>query len=101
MSSLIQTVSSVPSYISEFIAQEMCNLQDIYEEGINTYQSGCLVFLCSKEDNKMDVQFHGDEQMCEILQQDSWFSLKNGIPSDKKLLFIRDIELKSVFLIYV
>ena len=101
MSSSIQTVSSAPSYISEFIAQNMTQLQDIYEEGIHTYQSGCMLFMCSKEENKMDVQFKGDEQMCEILQQDSWVSLKNGIPSDKKLFFIRDIDLNSVFLIYV
>ena len=101
MSSSIQTVSSAPSYISEFIAQNMTQLQDIYEEGIHTYQSGCMLFMCSKEENKMDVQFQGDEQMCEILQQDSWVSLKNGIPSDKKLFFIRDTDLNSVFLIYV
>jgi hypothetical protein len=101
MSSSIQTVSSAPSYISEFIAQNMTQLQDIYEEGIHTYQSGCVLFVCSKEENKMDVQFQGDEQMCEILQQDSWVSLKNGIPSDKKLFVIRDTDLNSVFLIYV
>ena len=101
MSSSIQTVPSAPSYISEFISQNMTQLQDIYEEGVHTHQSGCLLFVCSKEENKMDVLFHGEEQMCEILQRDSWVSLKNGIPSGKKLFFIRDTDLHSVFLIYV
>ena len=99
--SSIQTVSSAPSYISEFIAQNMTQLLDIYEEGMSTYQSGCVLFVCSKEENKMDVQFQGEEQMCEILERDSWVSLKNGIPSGKKLFFIRDTDLHSVFLIYV
>ena len=101
MSSSIQNVSSAPSYISEFISQNMVKLQDIFEEGVHNFQSGCLAFKCSKDNNKMDVQFMSDDQMCEIIQKDSWVSLKNGIPKGKKLFYVLDQDLHSIFLIYV
>ena len=101
MSSSIQNVSSAPSYISEFISQNMVKLQDIFEEGVHNFQSGCLAFQCSKDNNKMDVQFMSDDQMCEIIQKDSWVSLKNGIPKGKKLFYVLDQDLHSIFLIYV
>jgi hypothetical protein len=101
MSSTIQQVSSAPTYISEFIAQNMKTLQDIYEEGIQHFQSGCLAFQCSQQDNVMNVQFSNDDRMCEIIQKDSWISLKNGIPKGKRLFYVVDQDLHSVFLIYV
>jgi len=49
----------------------------------------------------MDVQFMDDDAMCVILQKDSWFSLKDNIPEDKKLFFVMDQDKNSVFLIYI
>jgi hypothetical protein len=39
--------------------------------------------------------------MCEILQKESVMNLKNNIQKDKKLFFIQDLDLNSVFLIQV
>ena len=60
-----------------------------------------MVFQCSQEQNKMDVQFMNDEMMCEILEKESVQNLKNNICEDKKLFFIQDLDLNSVFLIQV
>ena len=49
----------------------------------------------------MDVQFYNDEMMCEILEKESVMKLKNNIQEDKKLFFIKDLDLNSVFLIQV
>ena len=49
----------------------------------------------------MDVQFMNDEMMCEILQKESVMNLKNNIQKDKKLFFIQDLDINSVFLIQV
>ena len=95
----IQNVSSSPDYINKFIHTNQKDLVNIYDEGIQNFQSGCLVFQCSQENNKMDVQFMNDEMMCNILQKDSWFQLKDNIPDDKKLLFIMDQDKNSIFLI--
>tara|TARA_B100001769_G_C21682324_1_gene377827 strand:- start:30 stop:332 length:303 start_codon:yes stop_codon:yes gene_type:complete len=97
----VHQIQSAPAYITTFIQGNMEQLLTIYTEGINNFKVGCLMFLCSQETNKMDVQFMGDEQMCEILQQESWEGLKNNIPEDKKLFFVKDIDINSVFLIYI
>ena len=64
-------------------------------------EKGIMVFQCSQENNKMDVQFMNDEMMCEILEKESVMNLKNNIVENKKLFFIQDLDLNSVFLIQV
>lgn len=100
----IQNVDSAPDYIMKFIHGNMEQLCKIYDEGMYNnpeLDKGIIVFMCSQENNKMDVQFYNDEMMCGILQKESVMNLKNGIQKDKKLFFIRDLDLNSVFLIQV
>lgn len=102
--SSIQNVDSAPDYIMKFIHMNMEQLCKIYDEGMYNnpgLDKGILVFQCSQENNKMDVQFYNDEMMCEILQKESVQTLKNNIAEDKKLFFIQDLDLNSVFLIQV
>ena len=100
----IQNVDSAPDYIMKFIHMNMEQLCKIYDEGMYNnpeLDKGILVFQCSQKNNKMDVQFHNDEMMCEILQKESVMNLKNNIEENKKLFFIQDLDLNSVFLIQV
>ena len=100
----IQNINSVPDYIVKFIHMNMEQLCNIYDEGLNNnpdLDKGIMVFQCSQENNKMDVQFMNDEMMCEILQKESIMNLKNNIQKDKKLFFIQDLDIKSVFLIQI
>lgn len=100
----IQNVDSAPDYIMKFIHMNMEQLCKIYDEGMHNnpgLDKGIMVFQCSQENNKMDVQFMNDEMMCEILQKESVINLKNNIQKDKKLFFIQDLDLNSVFLIQV
>jgi len=102
--SSIQNVDSAPDYIMKFIHNNMEQLCKIYDEGLinNPHlDKGIMVFQCSEENNKMDVQFMNDEMMCEILEKESVMNLKNNIQKNKKLFFIRDLDLNSVFLIQV
>ena len=102
--SSIQNVDSAPDYIMKFIHMNMEQLCKIYDEGMYNnpdLDKGIMVFQCSEENNKMDVQFYNDEMMCEILQKESVINLKNNIQKDKKLFFIQDLDLNSVFLIQV
>ena len=100
----IQNVDSAPDYIQKFIHMNMEDLCNIYDEGLEAnpeLEKGILCFQCSQEENKMDVQFMNDEMMCEILKKDSLMNLKNNIPDNKKLFFVMDSDLNSVFLIYI
>ena len=62
---------------------------------------GVLCFQCSEKENKMDVQFMNDEMMLEIIRKESWEQLKLSISESKKLFFVKDNDLNSVFLIYI
>jgi hypothetical protein len=102
--SSIQNVDSAPDYIMKFIHMNMEQLCKIYDEGMYSnpdLDKGIMVFQCSDKENKMNVQFMNDEMMCEILQKESVMNLKNNIQKDKKLFFIQDLDLNSVFLIQV
>ena len=104
MSSKIQQINSCPDYISKFIQLNMEQLFKIYDEGMklnSDLDKGILCFLCSEKENKMNVQFMNDEMMCEIIEKDSLMQLKTTIEKNKKLLFIRDMDLNSVFLIQI
>jgi len=102
--SSIQNIDSCPKYISDFINHNLDDLCAIYDEGMEMnpdLEKGILVFLCSQDNNKMDVQFMNDEMMCEIIVKESVINLKNNIQEGKKLLFIRDEDRNAVFLIQV
>lgn len=101
MSNPIQTVNSAPSYITEFIHTNLSQLNEIFEKEQSERGPGCMRFLCSQETNKMDVSYMDHGNMCQILREDSWMSLYQNIPQDKKLFFVQDIDLNSVFLIYI
>ena len=72
--SSIQNVDSAPDYIMKFIHNNMEQLCKIYDEGLNNnpeLDKGIMVFQCSEENNKMDVQFTNDEMMTNILSKES------------------------------
>ena len=97
----IQTISATPPYISTFINNNLEQLNKIYEEGLQMFETGILGFQCSQENNKMDVQFMNEQHICETMHPDSWGKLKQSIPEGKKLFMIMDQDINSVFLVYI
>ena len=96
--STIQQVDSAPDYIMKFIHGNMQQLEKIYGEGIEMFEKGLLAFQCSEKENKMDVQLMNEEMICEMITKESWDNLQAS-KGDKKLFFIKDIDLNSIFLI--
>ena len=75
--------------------EQLCK---IYEEGLVSNSEGILGCICSEKDNRIDVQFMNEEMICEMITKESWDNLQAS-KGDKKLFFIRDIDLNSIFLI--
>ena len=98
--SQIQGVESAPKYINIFLKENMNKLTEIYEKGIKENKIGCLGFKCSEKENKMDVFFMNEEIILQILDKESWEQLKHSM-NDKKLFFIQDLDLNSIFLVYI
>ena len=95
----IQNISSAPEYISKFINHNFTKLIEIYDEGINEFNTGVLSFKCSEKENKMDVFFMNEEQILINLQKESWDNLNKS--TDKKIFMVNDLDKNSIFLIYV
>ncbi len=88
----VKNIDSAPDYIMKFIHSNMEQLCNIYDEGMfNTpgLEKGIMFFQCSKDNNKMDVQFMNDEMM------------ENNSDKDKKIFFIQDLDLECFFLLQI
>ncbi len=97
----IQNINSAPDYITKFIHENLKQLNKIYEEGLSNNIEGILGCKCSEKDNRIDVQFMNEEMILEMITKESWEPLKKTISENKKLMFIQDLDLESIFLIYV
>ena len=97
----IQNISSAPQYITKFISGNLEQINKIYEEGLVDNPEGILGCKCSEEDDRMDIQFMNEEMILEMITKESWEPLKGSIPEGKKLMFIMDLDLESIFLINV
>ena len=97
----IQNVNSTPPYIESFLQANSNKLFEIYEQGMKEHNNvGCLGLKCSEKENKMDVFFMDEELLLQTLKQESWDSLKESIQG-RKLFMIQDLDLNSIFLVYL
>tara|TARA_B100001094_G_C18158779_1_gene788093 strand:- start:812 stop:1120 length:309 start_codon:yes stop_codon:yes gene_type:complete len=97
----INQISRGPEYIMNFIKKNMDKLNEIYLKGIEEHTKGILSFKCSKKENKMDVYFMNETMICQLMQKDSWEQMYHQTPKEKKLFFVHDLDLNSIFIITV
>lgn len=97
----INSVSSAPRYITNFISGNMEQLNKIYEEGLVSNSEGILACKCSEKDNRIDVQFTSEETIIESFNKERWIEYKSTISEGKKIMYIIDLDLNSVFLITI
>lgn len=101
MSTNVKQVSSAPEYIMKFINQNLTKLNEIYDEGLQEFKEGMLGFKCSKKENKMDVFFMNEEMILQMIQKESWKNLQQSTPQGKRLFFVNDLDLNSIFMITI
>ena len=90
-------INQLPTYIKEFLQTNMAKLMEIYNNGINENNEGQLVMKCNEKDNKMDVFF-----LTHILIQEHFPDVYTKIKdTQQKLIIIQDLELQSIFLVYI
>ena len=95
----IQTIGNVPDYINAFIKFQRDSLEEIRIKSEEEMGPGCLTLRCSQEKNIMDVIYLDDENMKTLFE--NWMTLSQNIPKDKILYIVQDIDLNSVFLLYI
>ena len=97
----VNQISKGPDYIMKFIKFNMKKLNEIYESGLKEHKKGILCFKCSKKKNKMDVFFMNETMIFEFMQKDSWEQMYTQTPKNKKLFFVHDLDINSIFIITV
>ncbi len=98
--SRIQNIESTPNYISNFLKTNMEQLYNIHDEGKQEQGNGCLGLKCSEKENTMDVFYMNETTLIKTLNKESWEQLKTTI-GEKRLFLINDLDLNSIFLIYI
>ena len=96
----IQSTSSTPPHITDFMNKNMVKLMEIYETGISQEKFGCLGLKCSQKENKMDVFFMNEGMLSSMIQKDSFEQLKESM-ENKKLFLIQELDMNSIFLVYL
>ena len=87
----VQNISSLPEYIDKFIQFNKNKLIEIYNEGLNVYNSGLLYFQCDKDNNTVDVFFLEPGKIMEMIPQELWEQLKIDT-GDKKIFLVRESD---------
>jgi len=87
----VQNVSSLPEYIDNFIQFNKNKLIEIYNEGLNVYNSGLLYFQCDKDNNNVDVFFLEPEKIMEMISQESWEQLKIDA-GEQKIFLVKESD---------
>ena len=93
-----QLNTSLPDYINQFIDFNKNKLIEIYQNGIQENKKGCLGLKCSVKENKMDVYFMNETMVQEIITAEELINIQN---KNQSLLIIHDIDLMSIFLLYI
>ena len=99
----VQNISSLPSYLSNFINSNHEQLYDIYMKSKEEVGPGILSFKVSGSDNRVDVKYMPEQELLQSLSPEMWEGLKrqaidNG---DKKIYLIEDMEKSSMFIVYI
>lgn len=97
--SKIQTIGSVPDYINTFVKFQRESLEEIRIKSESELGPGCLTLRCSQEKNIMDVIYLDDDNMIKLFE--NWMTLSQNIPKEKILYIVQDIDMNSIFLLYI
>lgn len=98
--SKVQSASSVPPYIDDFIKTNNSKLNEIYDDGISKDAIGCLYMQCSQKENKMDVSFLNVQGILILISEESWESIVSN-SNQKRIYIIRDNDINSIFIVYL
>jgi len=93
----IQNVESCPDYIGTFLKKNMEQLINIHDAGKEHNGDGCLMMLCSLNNNKMDVFYMG----CDDIKDKFGIIYDNIKREEKKVFLINDSDGYGNFLIYI
>ena len=91
----IENVDSAPDYIHKFIETNQEQLIEIYNQENN--KEGILYCKCSLEDNKLELIYMEKDLFIDTYNIELW----NNMQTEKRIVFIHDLDLDVSFIMYI
>lgn len=92
----VENIKSAPDYIHTFVDSNIEQLNRIYHEEKNNQGEGFLYCKCSMNDNKLELIYMIKKTFIELYNEDIW----DNIQTDKKSIFIQDLDINENFILY-
>ena len=92
----VQNIKSAPDYIHKFVDSNIEGLNKIYSEESSTQGEGMLYCKCSMDHNKLELIYMTKDLFIEVHDEEIW----NNIQTNKKIIFIQDLDINENFALY-
>ena len=93
----VNNINSGPDYIHGFVESNIEQLNEIYDKGLNDSGEGILFCKCSIDDNRIEIIYMTKHLFIENNTEEIW----NDIQADKRIVLIEDLDISSIFVLYI
>ena len=93
----VNNINSGPDYIHGFVESNIEQLNEIYEKGLNDSGEGILFCKCSIKDNRIEIIYMTKD----LFIQNNDVKMWNDIQADKRIVLIEDLDISSIFVLYI
>ena len=93
----VNNINSGPDYIHAFVESNIEQLNEIYDKGLNDSGEGILFCKCSIDDNRIEIIYMTKHLFIENNTEEIW----NDIQADKRIVLIEDLDISSIFVLYI
>ena len=93
----VNNINSGPDYIHTFVESNIEQLNEIYDKGLNDSGEGILFCKCSIDDNRIEIIYMTKHLFIENNTEEIW----NDIQADKRIVLIEDLDISSIFVLYI
>jgi hypothetical protein len=93
----VNNINSGPDYIHAFVESNIEQLNEIYDKGLNDSGEGILFCKCSIDDNRIEIIYMTKDLFIENNTEEIW----NDIQADKRIVLIEDLDISSIFVLYI
>ena len=94
-------MEKIPDYVHEFIREKKDKLNEIYEGRKSVDGPGYLHIKINVKENKIDVIYIDEMLKRQMLTKEFCENVETNNKEDKKIYLVEDINLNSLFILYI
>lgn len=94
-------MDKIPPHIHTFIRENNEQLNDIYGNEKEKNGPGYLNIRCDTKENKIDVFYINEETKKTMFTKEFCEGVEKGNIDDKKIFIVQELNLNSMFILYI